>query len=618
MARPPTKSIPVYNQWLDGVFGEFGSGSGLQAFYLQTAITPNDLDKISLISDIPGSESWGVRDLFQRNVDQLRVTESLLPYLQKPEKIKFFNPLTLTVLPMDQHQSEVSKDLTSVEPKLLTDDGSEWDALEREPFFRMRWIQDFQQYAKFEWNDSRSRLVAIDGQHRLFALKCMKDQISAGAEFENFHQWRIPVVIVSFRVTKDRKDPPTVLEVVRNIFMYINSTAREVNKERRILLSDESVNAIATQELLDYSHSNDLKQLRDRDESRIPLLAFDWRGEEVDGKRVSAPTALKSITEIFDWFENYILGDDFSVKQRTTLGITPESSDELNQCFFARHLTHNHSQLVRTRIADTILPALINVLEKFRPYADYIQDLRNLERTVHSESGISRHAFEELRFGSNRGQVTLQLEVQNELKLMIDKIAELKDSHLKSPMNEDIGMRGVIWAFSQFPQHLNYPDWLPYSNWFIEALNAAYDDKWMSRANRTKGKKHLLHVIEDHSDTIVNYRISDAEKAFGPYVALLVGTYAIPETADGDDEWNEISDGFYETLRDTLFRAYKKQYRPEFKQMYPQGGTELEEPLIERSQEEARNRIDNLKKDLKKHRLENFQSTEVTLHKLIK
>ena len=48
---------------------------------------------------------------------------------------------------------------------------NKWESLEREGYYRVRWIEGNPQYAEIEWNDIRSRLVAIDGQHRLSALK---------------------------------------------------------------------------------------------------------------------------------------------------------------------------------------------------------------------------------------------------------------------------------------------------------------------------------------------------------------------------------------------------------------------------------------------------------------
>ena len=161
-ALPPINRNP-YNQQMRGVYGEFGSGAGLQAFYLQTAVTPAMLDKISLISDIKGSERWPIRDLFQRDVDNERVTDSLLPYLQDAEKIKFFNPLTLTVLPMDEKKATVLRRMPKVTERTMDEDGHTWKILERERFYRVRWIDDHHEWAQLEWNDDRSRLVAIDG-----------------------------------------------------------------------------------------------------------------------------------------------------------------------------------------------------------------------------------------------------------------------------------------------------------------------------------------------------------------------------------------------------------------------------------------------------------------------
>ena len=103
-----------YTHRLPGVYGQFGTGAGVDAFYVQSALQPAQLNWVSLISDIRGSERWQVRDLFQRDVDNLRVTDSLLPYLQDQKRIKFFNPLTLTLLPMNE--DEVLKKVTTQAP----------------------------------------------------------------------------------------------------------------------------------------------------------------------------------------------------------------------------------------------------------------------------------------------------------------------------------------------------------------------------------------------------------------------------------------------------------------------------------------------------------------------
>src|SRR5438552_17875851 len=96
-----------YNQMLLGVYGEFGTGANAQIFFLQSTLAPTSLEKTALISDIPGSETWQVRDLFQREVDIRRVTKGLLPYLQSTDKVTCFNPLTLTRIPIHPDTNEL-------------------------------------------------------------------------------------------------------------------------------------------------------------------------------------------------------------------------------------------------------------------------------------------------------------------------------------------------------------------------------------------------------------------------------------------------------------------------------------------------------------------------------
>src|SRR5512140_1280555 len=98
----PPANPEKYDRKRLGYFGELGEGANISIKFIQTAISKKDLDEISLVQSIPGSETWRVRDLFQRDVDQNRVLDEILPYLQDTEKVKFFNPLTLVLLPMDQ------------------------------------------------------------------------------------------------------------------------------------------------------------------------------------------------------------------------------------------------------------------------------------------------------------------------------------------------------------------------------------------------------------------------------------------------------------------------------------------------------------------------------------
>src|ERR1051326_3622821 len=116
MILPPVNELK-YNKQKYGYFGELGHGAHARIRFLQSAVTKDELDHITLIENIPGSERWDIRDLFQRDVDMTRVEESILPYLRDPTKVKFFNPITLVLLPLNPVTGSVDAEVPYVAPK---------------------------------------------------------------------------------------------------------------------------------------------------------------------------------------------------------------------------------------------------------------------------------------------------------------------------------------------------------------------------------------------------------------------------------------------------------------------------------------------------------------------
>ena len=387
--------------------------------------------------------------------------------------------------------------------------------------------------------------------------------------------WRIPVVIVSFRAKGKRSEPPSVLEVVRSIFVYINTEAKEVNEARKILLSDESVNDVCTQELLERSHENDLRPRSQRDADCMPLLFYDWRGEEISSRVMHAPAAVKSVEELRNWFEWYILGKDFEPEQETALGINPTHS--VHGAFHDKKLSHADSKVVRELVREDLLPAVAFLLENFAPYQSYVSHLRALETEYeHKEQpDLSRHAFDELRFGTNHADASIKDEVAGVLREIKGRIEEGKKDYLKEPISLDIGMRGVMHAFGRLRRRFENPNWLEYSEWYTTSLNLVYEEGWLDLADGRGRRKFLLHIAEDHNETIVNYRLEDAPRALGAYLELLVAAYGHPWSPSWGENWSSLSEICLDTLKNTIVRGYKKQVRPQLREEYPSGGKEL-------------------------------------------
>ncbi|MCO8123530.1 hypothetical protein NHH03_17415 [Stieleria sp. TO1_6] len=567
---PPTKHKQVYDEQIRGVFGTFGAGMGIRVCFLQAALEANELGKIQLVSEIPGSDRWPVRDLFQRDVDTKRVESSILPWLQDHNKVKFFNPLTLTLVPVDSGSNRILAEVPNLANSELEDDLGRWSVLERQGLYRFRHLTSkagsHREYGLVEWNSRNVRLVAIDGQHRLSALKrYLSDQ--SGPGFDGFLEWHIPVVVSGLDC--DEPVQASILDVVRNMFVYINTQARTPSRSRQILLNDEDINYVCVQELLQYSHENDtVEDVEQRVQSRVPLLFYDWRGATENGREMPSPASLKSVTEIAEWFKSYILGENIDENLANVFGIG--GKHPLFSAFASGELASGQTELVRERFREWVLPGIAYLLENFRPYSRYIAAVRKAEIAWSNKNDVYRHALSQLRFGSHRGGESVQLQVVKAYDEVVHELVDLKHE-IPNMLQLDIGMRGVIYAFGYLKEWYDEwteggetSSWLDYSKWFTRHLNVMYQQDWFSK----KGNALRLHVTRNAADNIVNHKIGDAQKALGPFVCTVVcrNAFAAKDAITDENEWNEVWETFSESaLFATLRSGYQKQHAADFR-----------------------------------------------------
>lgn len=564
-----TNNQPVYNQQLSGFFGEFGKGGGAQIFFIQTAITPNQLDKISLISDIEGSEKWEVRDLFQRDVDLDRVKEGLVPYLLDQSAIKFFNPLTLTFIPSDASHESFATSIPQIPLRKQKYDQYEYSCFENKDHYQFRYIEGSNQNGIVEWNDTKTKLVAIDGQHRLSALKNVHTD-SDGREGVDFDNWSIPVVLFGVRsideeITKDQR----TLDIIRRTFIYINTEAREPTPTRQILLNDSKVNEICTQEFVNYFHNNDCSDTRDP--NILPLFLFDWRGSERGSRVVHTPGTIKTVAEIRDWLEFYVMGENFSPEQENILGLEPRGETEgLKSAFHLKSLSPANVKSLRDLFNKKILPGLVQVIQEFTPIKNYGSKVRSIEEDFLTKSSEARHAFSKFRFGTSRAHSTLYKIIdQHELKI-IEEIDSAKDSCIPDLIRKDIGMRGIIYAYGKIFRDLHYKlekDFLEYSEWYKTKINVLYEEGWFgpfkgSNAASTNRYKYLRHIAYSHTDEIINYRLDDSRKALGCLITMIILSKAYAD--DELDKTTFLSSYNFQRdiLQSTVTAGFKKQVRP--------------------------------------------------------
>lgn len=604
----PTKRTYQRSYW--GVYGEFGASANARVRFVQTAIRAEELQDIDLIGNIPGSETWDVVDLFQRDVDDDRVENHLIPYLEDSNKVKFFNPLTLLVLPMEDAGRKVRRDLNPLTEYNRNVDGEEMRILENEGYFQFQSPIDNEHFAELRWNPHRCHLVAIDGQHRLSALQRIYKKPNPRV---NLGSWKVPVVVLTMEQASESNQESTLLDLVRSTFVYINTTAVRVNPAREILLNDESPNAICTQEFVQDAHSNDNREISRRDETRIPLLLLDWRGETSNGVRVSAPAALKSVEEIHSWLATYILGDDFSDRQQAELELT-DLIPPLKTYGKDRALSNQDASRLRKQFRDLVLPGLNVFLQQFSPYKDYIQRIRDIENRALEESDLAQHAFMKLRFGSHNGPEDQRDTIHGIYENLVHEITGHK-GQLPPLMKLDIGMRGVMYALGHLKRLIgdkmvqagaDRPAWMTIAEALVPYFNQVVDEGWFSvqagDPNADRRKLDLLtYLVFDASGGIINYRIGDAENALGTFLELLI-TCKVARDSEShlldDGTLEELWSDSAEILRKTISKEIRKAVRARLKHTYEGTMEQINRKVKEQTDQETDNHLERIATEL--------------------
>jgi hypothetical protein len=264
-----------------------------------------------LTNEIPGSEeiNWQLEELYQRDVDWPRVERSIVPYLRNQEAPQFFNSITIALVPFSPSQRRIEPDFGSSDvwspPGVSQPDRFE-RTLDIGPLSFGFW-NDWQspedagfQSGELRWNTTEVMGVAIDGQHRLAALK----SLSAGSP-PTLADTRVPVLFLVFdpQLGYVAPEAQSIVELLRVLFIDLNKHAQTVSRARQILLDDRDPHAVCLRSVVGTELTEDLNELS-LPEPRLPLSLVDWHREQAkfdDGPYLATVLGI-------DWIVSEVLG----------------------------------------------------------------------------------------------------------------------------------------------------------------------------------------------------------------------------------------------------------------------------------------------------------------------
>lgn len=394
------RSLPASAQF-DFVYGRFNLSNKYAVPYFATTMTMREAaESLQLVGDLPGNErlAWKIDELYQRDIDWGRVEREIVPYLSGSDAPQFFNSLTVAFVPIRENEVKESFSGEGWTPPPL--DGKFAKTLQVGPVsvgYFEDWTNHDDQGARVgqvRWNTKQVFSVAIDGQHRLAALKLLADGFDEKAD-----RTQVPVLLLvlderlGFRAPSDRK----LVELMRGLFIDLNKHARSVSRPRQILLDDKDPHSLCVRALVGEQI---IDSMDERKKGRLPLSLVDWHGEKAKiekGPYVATILGLDWIVEktlgskpIKDYAAygavkrqlraiSLSLGLDFHKPGSPTFQRFKEIEDAAVEPFsYTGYWSHSGSDGELGRIVEafkeTWAEGLVTLLTEFSPYSELVAE----------------------------------------------------------------------------------------------------------------------------------------------------------------------------------------------------------------------------------------------------
>lgn len=286
--------------------GGFGDGNEVET-YLTSARVEQLKDDISFYETLSKDKTWPVSQIVQREVDKIRVSEISKNYiLGKGRKVKYFPPIIVALMPktsdgrfsehLDQKtdQSKRLKELLYAKSFYSSNPKIEKYVVEAPNLSKVNHVYLLEISKVFDtklfaWNRDRFYAIVIDGQHRLDSLYKSAEQDPAILKYEQ------DVVFLDFSNLAIKEDL-TPVDIVRRIFVDINTNAKKVSFVRQVLMDDKDLSALIVQSIVDSA--NHTGESKNRDEYLKPEIV-DWYGEGLKPK-LPHLTGILSLYQIID------------------------------------------------------------------------------------------------------------------------------------------------------------------------------------------------------------------------------------------------------------------------------------------------------------------------------
>lgn len=379
---PPRRPVVVFDRTYRGTVGSFQTDVSYSVQYLQTSLRIDQLGQLSTAAEVLDFEAAHFDELIQRDIDKLRVRRIANEYLRSGQNRPiFFPPLIVCVGLLDEGTGRLRQRYEVVDRNRTQEGGQ--DALvatfDRNGFqLKLPVAEEGQSDRRVDWdgaavpyydfaaelavNSQRTKLIVLDGQHRLEALRLLQHSPENRRVIQSIE---LPVCIVWSPGANVGDE--NIIADYRELFVRINSEPQRVSGHFLILLDDLTNTSNVVRELADV-----WKHEVDGGWSRLHLLEWNTRENE----RIDQRTRTFSITTI-SVIAKALREHLFKLRgwPDKALALPSRAADfaAVDPDFQFDELTDDRpppalNLIVKDQIRTELVPALTTLFRQLRPY----------------------------------------------------------------------------------------------------------------------------------------------------------------------------------------------------------------------------------------------------------
>ncbi len=270
-----------YNKPLYGLAGRYTLSSSVERLPYFMCAMPLDraIDELSVMEHVSPSldNNWSLSELFQRELDDARIEHDLVKgYLGDASKLVFFNALTVVLIPKGDNGTMLDQFAEATDPPPIPWSSSDQQDAQFAEFDSEAWNFGGVQYlevgesARLRWSQKTVQAVAVDGQHRLMALRSFREAYRGAALSENEKLTTIPVLFVLLAPECGFDSDRGIRNISRELFTDLNKNAKTVDAARELILDDWSIGPRCVRTLVTDETARD-------SQDTLPLTLIRWQ-----------------------------------------------------------------------------------------------------------------------------------------------------------------------------------------------------------------------------------------------------------------------------------------------------------------------------------------------------